>query len=62
MNVETILRNKGSWVATIRPDASIAEAIEMLNRRAHRRACRQRGWRQCRWRAVRARHRDRARR
>ena len=32
MNVETILRNKCSWVATIRPDASIAEAIEMLNR------------------------------
>src|SRR5829696_5141501 len=24
MNVETILRNKGSWVATIRPDATIA--------------------------------------
>jgi CBS domain-containing protein len=32
MNVETILRNKGSWVATIRPDATIAEAVEMLNR------------------------------
>ena len=32
MNVETILRNKGSWVATIRPDATIAEAIETLNR------------------------------
>ncbi len=32
MNVETILRNKGSWVATIRPDAMIAEAVEMLNR------------------------------
>ena len=32
MNVETILRNKGSWVATIRPDATIAEAIAMLNR------------------------------
>lgn len=32
MNVETILRNKGSWVATIRPDATIEEAIDMLNR------------------------------
>lgn len=32
MNVETILRNKGDWVATIRPDATIAEAVEMLNR------------------------------
>jgi CBS domain-containing protein len=32
MNVETILRNKGSWVATIRPDATIAEAVERLNR------------------------------
>ena len=32
MNVETILRNKGSWVATIRPDATIAEAVDMLNR------------------------------
>jgi len=32
MNVETILRNKGSWVATIRPDATIAEAVETLNR------------------------------
>ena len=32
MNVETILRNKGNWVATIRPDATIAEAVEMLNR------------------------------
>ena len=31
MNVETILRNKGSWVATIRPDATIAEAVAMLN-------------------------------
>jgi CBS domain-containing protein len=32
MNVETILRNKGSWVATIRPDTTIAEAVETLNR------------------------------
>jgi CBS domain-containing protein len=32
MNVETILRNKGSWVATIRPDATIAEAVGTLNR------------------------------
>ena len=31
MNVETILRNKGSWVATIRPDATIADAVDMLN-------------------------------
>ena len=27
MNVETILRNKGNWVATVRPDATIAEAM-----------------------------------
>jgi CBS domain-containing protein len=33
MNVETILRHKGNWVATIQPDATIAEAIEMLNRK-----------------------------
>jgi CBS domain-containing protein len=32
MNVETILRDKGDWVATIRPDATIAEAVETLNR------------------------------
>lgn len=32
MNVETILRNKGSWVTTIRPGATIAEAVELLNR------------------------------
>jgi CBS domain-containing protein len=32
MNVETILRNKGDWVATIRPDATIAAAVEILNR------------------------------
>jgi CBS domain-containing protein len=32
MNVETILRNKGSRVATIRPGATIAEAVDMLNR------------------------------
>jgi CBS domain-containing protein len=32
MNVETILRNKGSWVATISPDATIEEAVATLNR------------------------------
>jgi CBS domain-containing protein len=32
MNVETILRNKGDWVATIRPDATIGDAVETLNR------------------------------
>lgn len=32
MNVETILRDKGDWVATIRADATIAAAVEMLNR------------------------------
>jgi CBS domain-containing protein len=32
MNVETILRNKGNWVATIRPDATVAAAVDMLNR------------------------------
>ena len=32
MNVETILRNKGNWVATIRPDATVADAIALLNR------------------------------
>ena len=32
MNVETILRNKGNWVATIRPEASVSEAVDMLNR------------------------------
>ena len=32
MNVETILRNKGNWVATIRPDVTIAEAVDMLRR------------------------------
>ena len=32
MNVETILRDKGAWVATIRPDATIAAAVDMLNR------------------------------
>ena len=32
MNVETILRNKGNWVATIRPDATIAQAVDMLHR------------------------------
>ena len=32
MNVETILRNKGNWVATIRPDATVGQAIDVLNR------------------------------
>lgn len=32
MNVETILRNKGSWVATIRPDATVGAAVNILNR------------------------------
>jgi len=32
MNVETILRNKGDRVATILPEATIAEAVERLNR------------------------------
>ena len=32
MNVETILRNKGNWVATIRPEAPVREAINLLNR------------------------------
>jgi CBS domain-containing protein len=32
MNVETILRNKGSRVATIRPEATIADAVGLLNR------------------------------
>ena len=32
MNVETILRNKGNWVATIRPDEPIAAAVDMLIR------------------------------
>ena len=32
MNVETILRNKGNWVATIRSDATVAEAVDTLNR------------------------------
>jgi CBS domain-containing protein len=31
MNVETILRNKGNWVATIRPDATVAEAVDILH-------------------------------
>ena len=33
MNVETILRNKGNWVATIGPEATVAEAIDVLNRK-----------------------------
>ncbi len=32
MNVETILRNKGNWVATIRPEATVAEAVDILAR------------------------------
>ena len=32
MNVERILRNKGSWVTTIRPGATIAEAVDTLSR------------------------------
>ena len=32
MNVKTILKNKGDWVATIRPDAAIADAVDMLIR------------------------------
>jgi len=32
MNVETILRNKGNQVVTIRPDAAVAEAVDLLNR------------------------------
>ncbi|HVH75175.1 MAG TPA: CBS domain-containing protein [Stellaceae bacterium] len=31
MNVETILRDKGRWVATIRPEATIAEAVKQLS-------------------------------
>jgi CBS domain-containing protein len=32
MNVETILRNKGNRVATIRPDATVADAVDLLHR------------------------------
>jgi CBS domain-containing protein len=32
MNVETILRNKGNRVATIRPEATVTDAVAMLNR------------------------------
>ena len=32
MNVETILKNKGDWVATIRPDEPVAAAIDVLVR------------------------------
>jgi CBS domain-containing protein len=32
MNVETILRNKGNRVATIQPNATVADAVDMLNR------------------------------
>lgn len=31
MNVETILRNKGNRVATIRPEATVADAVKQLN-------------------------------
>jgi CBS domain-containing protein len=31
MNVETILRNKGNWVATVRPDATVAAAVDLLH-------------------------------
>ena len=33
MNVEAILRSKGRSVATIRPDATIGEAVQMLRQR-----------------------------
>jgi CBS domain-containing protein len=33
MNVETILRNKGNRVATVRPDATLAAAVGILNRK-----------------------------
>ncbi len=32
MNVETILRTKGNWVATIRSDAAVADAVDILNK------------------------------
>ena len=32
MNVEQILRNKGDWVATIRPDATVGEAVDRFAR------------------------------
>jgi CBS domain-containing protein len=32
MNVETILRNKGSWVMTVQRDTTVAEAVETLSR------------------------------
>jgi CBS domain-containing protein len=32
MNVETILRNKGNRVATIRSDATVADAVAILNK------------------------------
>ena len=32
MNVENILKNKGNWVATISPDATLAAAVELLAR------------------------------
>ena len=33
MNVEQILRDKGDWVATIQSEATVAEAVDILNRR-----------------------------
>ncbi len=32
MNVETILRDKGSWVVDYPPDATIEDAVDTLNR------------------------------
>ena len=32
MNVNSILRNKGNWVATISPDATAGEAVDILHR------------------------------
>ena len=34
MNVEAILRNKGSTVATVQPDATVGEAVALLRRKA----------------------------
>jgi CBS domain-containing protein len=32
MNVEQILRNKGEWVATMQPAATVADAVDLLKR------------------------------
>ena len=32
MNVEKILKNKGNWVATIQPAATVADAVALLSR------------------------------